>query len=87
MGGCVSCSLLYPLFSLPLHLFTTNHALCVFVQVCHDKFTKNSDLKRHEKGAHPDKPHAFVCEVSLFRKVKVNYCTQPRHVITSCTDP
>ena len=71
-------------FTLPLHHKPCT--LCV-VQVCHDKVTKNCDLIKHKKTNHPDKPHAFVCEVSLFRAVKVNYCTQPRHVITSCTDP
>ena len=66
MGSC--CLALTVVSSVLTSTSLLPHKLCAlcFVQVCHDKFTKNSDLKRHEKGAHPDKPHALVCEVSLF---------------------
>ena len=56
----------------------------MLVQVCHDKFTTLQSLQRHKKRVHPDKPQAFVCEVSLMRPVKLNYHTRPRHVAASC---
>jgi hypothetical protein len=52
--------------------------------VCPDKFTQKPNLQRHMKRAHPDKPHAFVCEVRLMRAVTLNYGTPPRHVASTC---
>ena len=83
-GGCVSYSLLCPLFSISLYLFPTNHLFCVDMQVCHDKFTQTGALKKHMKTNHPDKPHAFVCEVRLMMAVTLNYRTHPRHVASTC---
>jgi hypothetical protein len=58
-----------------VHFTSSPQTMCsvVGMQVCHDKFNKASNLKRHTKDTHPDTPHAVVCEVRLMRALKLNY--------------